>query len=1596
MSSKNKKVTATGLVLLTAAATAGTVYILLDKNNEKGFYKNLIKAENKLKNVQNKEIKNEDILIIEELVKKAKEDYKKIENNSNIKDTDKKEFQIRLNQVQKELSIKKHIIATKALTKFIAEINILGNEAKYASIKAKLDTEIEKAKKTITENSLPTNQSELNNLKQEDIDQKTANLAKVLIEISKAKNKAISSKNLIDNAIEQLSIEIEKAEKFSNNILSSSSHYIDLKNQLDQEIKKTKDLLNKVSPEATLNELSEAKNNLNRKYNEIVEKQKLVEKKIPLQQLYNDKQTELDKYPNVSISNAHGYPTINKELEQAYSEAKKILDNEKATPQMVDDANVELQEAINKAKDDKNKIEKAWADLDTSILKKDSELAKLISPADDTIINNLKQAFNDAENISKTSSKFEILEAKRKLDDAILNAIIAKADSHQAAEIKLENLIKKINDEKGFFTNDSKLKLDNDLLVAQNVLGKNNPKATEAELADAYNVLNESRTKAIKDLKKVYLASKDKLEKVFILRDEKLSLYEDTIKEELKIEFEKAKSLLDKDEPQENDFETYQEQMISFDKETIKLTSAIKNAAKKKLVENIALKNTLDSELQEILKNVFEEAESKNIDSSTTEELEEANKILEKEIEKAKLQQIINTKVNELKDCATEAIKDVLKHSFEIAEDIINEPTSTAKDLIKFKNDLLDAIKTAAKSSLTNSTDKESDELDKYNSPEDHEIKTSLQDAFSKAKKIETNSKSTTQELKDAKKELEEAILIAKIAKANNNYTQKLKDVKSKIDELKNADNKKSYDVIIANLEKAIAESKKVDQSGLKTVEGFNKAIKTLGDAMSDATSLRTTIDNELTNAKQLLNNSLSKKSKELAKLADGEDNDIINELTNAFKVAQDVYDRSPSATKIEINNAKEVLDKAIQKAITDKQNKNDDVAFNKIKKECNKVKESASESTILEDKSSIESAKLELDKIIDSSKKEEANNLISAAENRLQAKESAETDARDKAILEAEKVTDDTTPAQDKIAITAAKKELSKITDLAKKAKAQEAIDKAEQKLQAKEALDDEATNKAIEFAEKVTDSSESLDDKQNIDNAKKELIKIVDPTKKAKAQEKIDKASQIIAKKALDKTINNNEINEIAKLDDDKYSLIKTNLENAFIKAKTILNDSSSSAKVLEEAKIQLNKDILKANKERVVIDSNEVKEYLKSHETNTGRFANTSNNLISTLNSNSLDTTNDVQLQTNVNNVDEAVINAKKDIIAEFLKRDSAIHYLAVDASIFIDMFGEHALINESTPFSFTNHAKDGSYIEFGTNSDVIKNSNVKLYSEPYDYANNKESLIQEMKKALQDIVNVKLLNDKYVSGTINATNDNWDKLFENVTNIFDTSVEVINKEEKLRDRSDAIILQDRKGLVNYSEKDKKSLSRIINRFMYNDFIAFQLTNEEANIRTFSEYTKDSDIAEFANKLFQSQYWSRIKISNNNPGEYDGILNRISRILNSFNTTSLETTQRSEIDNIKHDTTFEGFNTIYENIKHEAPHMGYNGDKTNQYIANKLVHRIYTLLNKQLKWIRKLHGITHNNDWTSFYNAGTNTFENQTSTSEQPSLSANEWFK
>ncbi|MGV3213739.1 lectin-like domain-containing protein [Staphylococcus simulans] len=879
---------------------------------------------------------------------------------------------------------------------------------------------------------------------------------------------------------------------------------------------------------------------------------------------------------NNSVKTAETLPlnpadTEDKAVQDALDKAKTVQADDNATQDAVNTAQTNLDNAVNTKKDQDAKDAQDAAAKQAALDALNDELNKVkaldkatFTPDTVTPLTEKQTAAQAIADAPDTKTTEEIINATKALKDA-KDALVPKAD-----KTDLQKALDTATAITGLEPTDKEDKAVQDAINAAQTVNKDD-NATPQQVADA--------TKAINDAvaAKVHQDALDQLNKALedAAKVDKTDYTADSVKPfDTAVEAGKtaAGDNTSTVEALNNATKAVQDATAQLVPDKSKLDTTITEAK--------ALEPLTDSNTDQLLKNALNAAETvKNNPNATPEEIKTATWNLEDEINNKKAADAIEalktavTKAKELNEAKyTPNTYAPLKTAFTEGEKIINDPSSadTPATLAKAKEieQLVNALKERAdKTELGNALDKAIAYGDL--NPNDAEDK-ALQDAVTAGQKVNGDGNATTEEVANAVKTINDAIVAKERQDAVDELTKAINDAKTV--------NKDDYKPnTVTPFETAVTAGETTKDDATKSVEEIKAATKAITDAKNalDKKADKTELNTSVTTAENL--GTLDAK--------DAEDKAVQDALDKAKTVQAD-----QNATQEAVNTAKTELDNAINakkdQDAKDAQAKQE--ALDALKAELDKVK--AVDKTVYTPNT-----------VTTLTEKETAGNDIVAAP---EAKTTEEINQATQALKDAQTAL---VKKADKTELQKALDKANTFTDLAATDKEDKAVQDAVEAGNTVKA-DDNATVEQVENATKAINDAVAAKERQD---ALDELNKAINDAKTVnkddykpntvtpfetavtagetakddatKTVEELKAATKAItdAKNALDKKADKTELNTSVTTAENLGTLDTKDAEDkavqdALDKAKTVQADQNATQEAVNTAKTELDQAV------------------------------------------------------------------------------------------------------------------------------------------------------------------------------------------------------------------------------------------------------------------------------------------------------------------------------------------------------------------------------------------------------------------------------------
>ncbi|PNZ42049.1 lectin-like domain-containing protein [Staphylococcus simulans] len=878
-----------------------------------------------------------------------------------------------------------------------------------------------------------------------------------------------------------------------------------------------------------------------------------------------------------AINTANGYNNLNpnnpvdKALQDKLAAANAVNTNGDATADQVKTATDDLNTAITAKKAQDDQIAKDAAAKKAALDALNDELNKVkaldkatYTPNTVTPLTEKQTAAQAIADAPDTKTTEEINAATKALKDA-QNALVPKAD-----KTDLQKALDTAKAITGLEPTDKEDKAVQDAIDAAQTVNKDD-NATPQQVADATKAINDAvATKAHQDaLDQLNKALEDaaKVDKTDYTADS-VKPFDTAVKAGKTAAGDNTSTV----EALNNATKAVQDATAQLVPDKSKLDTAITEAK--------ALEPLTDSNTDQLLKNVLNAAETvKNNPNATPEEIKTATWNLEDEINNKKAADAIEAlksavnKAEQLNEAKyTPNTYEPLKTAITEGQKIINNPPSadTPATLAKAKQieELVNALKERAdKTELGNALDKAIAYGDL--NPNDAEDK-ALQDAVTAGQKVNGDGNATTEEVANAVKTINEAIVAKERQDAVDELTKAINDAK--------AVNKDDYKPnTVTPFETAVTAGETAKDDATKTVEEIKAATKAITDAKNalDKKADKTELNTSVTTAENL--GALDTK--------DAEDKAVQDALEKAKTVQAD-----QNATQEAVNTAKTELDNAVNakkdQDAKDAQAKQE--ALDALKAELDKVKAvdktvyTPNTVTTLTEK---ETAGNDIVATPEAKTTEEINQATQAlkdAQNALVKKadktelqkaldkantftDLAATDKEDKAVQDAVEA-GNTVKADDNATVEQVEKAIKAINDAVAAKERQDALDELNKAITDAKTVnkDDYKPNTVTPFETAVTAGETAKDDA-------------------TKTVEELKAATKAItdAKNALDKKADKTELNTSVTTAENLGALDTNDKEDkavqdALDKAKTVQADDNASQEAVNTAKTELDQAV------------------------------------------------------------------------------------------------------------------------------------------------------------------------------------------------------------------------------------------------------------------------------------------------------------------------------------------------------------------------------------------------------------------------------------
>ncbi|QSF13424.1 hypothetical protein [Mycoplasma sp. Mirounga ES2805-ORL] len=712
---------------------------------------------------------------------------------------------------------------------------------------------------------------------------------------------------------------LEEVLKTKENILSkvAKDKYSDIKTWITKKFDKAQEVQN--NKDSDKDKITSATEVLEKSIQEL--NNKTQEQNAKLQAKHEELNTLINTKDEIdSLLDSNAYSVIKTKVNKAFEQAININKNPDATLDTLSDAISTLQQAIDKAKSDKenldNKIEEAKGKYEIEVKNIEAKISELNSSPNNndyqTLIDKLNKIKNEADNISKNSgdpSEESYKAGTNKIKNVLatydeeknnIDELIETRENYNSELSKLNGLINNLNT-----TNSELYKPIIDKLNEQKEAITNALASTSDKTKSNYETAISNIQNSLKEADE-WKSAKDKLEEVLKTKENILSKvakdkYND-IKTWIAEEFYKAQQAQNNKDSDKDKITSAKEVLEKSIKEVdtkIDEQDAKLQTKHESLDQIIKTKNEIDSllnsnvysEIKTEVDKAFAEATNISNDQEVTESsLDSAIEKLQKAIEKAKTsKKDLDNKIDIQKVIYEKSVKDL--------ESKIEELTSSQdKEYYQSLIHKLTNVKQDAETIANNNGNQSED---------------SYKNAFNKINEALNNF------TKD-KNELDEII------SKKDEYNSKLNNLDNLISQL-TSENNELYKPIIDELNKQKSTiTNKVNSENPKTKSTFETAINEINDFVDKA--------NLLKNSKDDLNKLLLTKNTILEKVNKDKYSEIKKWIESKFLDAQKVQENELS-DKNALDNAKENLktfisqiDNKIQEQDSKLQNKHNEL----------------------------------------------------------------------------------------------------------------------------------------------------------------------------------------------------------------------------------------------------------------------------------------------------------------------------------------------------------------------------------------------------------------------------------------------------------------------------------------------------------------------------------------------------------------------------------------------------------------------------------------------------------------------------------------------
>ena len=501
-----------------------------------------------------------------------------------------------------------------------------------------------------------------------------------------------------------------------------------------------------------------------------------------------------------------------KALQDAIDEAKEVYNDPDATKEEIEEAIEKLKQVITdtRAAELEDKIEEGENLADD--IKDDDDIPQEDKDALDEAIEKAKEVLEK----DPPATQEEIEEALEELQEII----------DKIKEEKLENdkeFGEDLKEEHPAYDNvdpDKKEALDEALEKAEEVLNKD-PKATDEELQEAIDELNDAIEEVLKDEIDNLLDDADEIKKGDDYEDvdpEKKQALDDAIAA--------AEEILNQTDPEP----TKEELKEARDN----LQDAINEVLKDELQNIIDDANALDEEdytgdTWDALQEEIKKAEDVINDPDATEEeikqaIEDLKKAIEDLIDRSELKDAIDDgnaiKDTDVYDELDDEHKQALEDALEKAQEVYDDPSATEQEIADAKAAIDEAIKDILKDAID-----KAEELDEYDYSEGSW--NDLQDKVDTGKDVYADGEATPEEIREAAKDILNAI----------DDLVDLTELEKELSIAESLDPNKFTDDVAEELAEKIAEAEAVYNDPDATQEEVDAAAEMLAEAVEDLIS---------------------------------------------------------------------------------------------------------------------------------------------------------------------------------------------------------------------------------------------------------------------------------------------------------------------------------------------------------------------------------------------------------------------------------------------------------------------------------------------------------------------------------------------------------------------------------------------------------------------------------------------------------------------------------------------------------------------------------------------------------------------------------------